>query len=178
MPLEMPLKIFGKKSVELLQAVLLSLGCVVVLGLGHSGCGGAAGAPGTYEISGDIAYEGNPIPAGSINFIPDEKKGNTGPTGIATITDGKYRTAPGRGVQGGAYILQISANDGEPVEGADAGDGATVSAGTPLFAPNSEMTVDIPKGEKIFNIKVPTFGPPGSAALGGAAAPAGPVRND
>jgi hypothetical protein len=131
-------------------------GCVLVLILSVAGCGGGpVGAEGTYELSGTIEYEGNPIPAGTIMFVPAGGQPKNAAVGIAEITDGHYKTAPGRGVFGGSYTLRLTAHDDNPVPvpDADPSEGPTEQP-TPLFPPESEMKVDLPKGQKTFDIKV------------------------
>jgi roadblock/LC7 domain-containing protein len=160
-----------------LRVTTLALGGMLLLGLGMSGCGGDA-ASGTYQISGTIDYAGTPIPAGSVMFVPDEEQGNKGPSGLATITDGQYTTADGRGVVGGKYILRISGNDGIVTESADSDEGKTITQAKDLFPPNSEIKVEIPKGEKTFDIKVPTITAGAAAGGGGGAPPPNYRRNN
>jgi hypothetical protein len=125
------------------------------------GCNPSGAAPGSYDLEGNIDYQGNPIPAGSITFMPDNDAGNKGPAAIAEIKDGRYKTAPGRGVLGGAYILRITAHDGKPVPVPDADPSeGPVSAPTPLFPPDSEMKVTLPAGQKTFDLKVEVTPPP------------------
>ena len=82
------------------------LGCVCVL----SGCFGEAG-PQRYRVSGEITFDGKPVPHGEILFTPDSGQGNSGPQGIAMIQDGKFDTKGSRspGVAGGATVVQVAA---------------------------------------------------------------------
>ncbi|MEN6496572.1 MAG: hypothetical protein ABFD16_19975 [Thermoguttaceae bacterium] len=111
---------------------------LVLLGaaaLALSGCAPSSG-PGQYTLSGAVLYQGKPVPVGEITLSPDGARGNTGPGAIASIKDGKYQTLPGKGIVGGAYVVQIVGFDGVPVD-------AMSSAGTALFPPY-ETRVEFP----------------------------------
>lgn len=94
-----------------------------------AGCGGVDG-PARYRVSGEVRYEGQLVPAGEIVFRPNTNKGNDGPGSVARIRDGRYETEPGRGVVGGAYVVEIVGFDGVPSpESLD---------GSVLFSPQTE----------------------------------------
>jgi len=77
-----------------------------------SGCGSRqSDGPRRYSVQGEITFKGKPVPAGQIHFQPDRKKGNSGPTTIVNIAEGKFATGKGRGVVGGAYIVQVTGYD-------------------------------------------------------------------
>lgn len=112
---------------------------VVLLGtaaLALSGCAPSSG-PGQYMLSGTVLCQGKPVPVGEITLSPDGARGNTGPGSIASIKDGRYETLPGKGIVGGAYVVQIVGFDGVPVD-------AMSSAGTALFPPY-ETRVEFPR---------------------------------
>jgi hypothetical protein len=97
-----------------LLAASALLSCVLAGGCGPEG-------PRRYEVSGTVTYQGSPIPFGTILFVPDSAKGNTGPSGQATIRDGKFDTAAeGVGAVGGPHLLTIDASRSGGV-GEDAG---------------------------------------------------------
>ncbi len=73
-----------------------------------AGCGGDDKGVKRYNVSGTVTFEGKPVPFGTIMFSPDSAKGNKGPQGIATIVDGKYDTANGRGIVGGPHQIAIT----------------------------------------------------------------------
>lgn len=102
------------------------LACLMML---SAGCGGVDG-PARYRVSGEVRYEGKPVPAGEIVFRPNTNKGNDGPGSVARIADGRYQTDSGRGVVGGAYIVEIVGFDG--VQSAESLDGSV------LFSPRTE----------------------------------------
>ena len=123
-------------SRRLIQGVGAGLFTVCLL----SGCGGREG----YDVSGNVTFNGNPVPAGKIYFSPDSAKGNSGATGYATISNGKYNTsaADGRPTVGGAMTVRIDgwnpAAAGKTAKGDTSGE-VTVEA---LF-PTYETTVDL-----------------------------------
>lgn len=112
--------------------------CCLLMAL--AGCGGGADeGPPRIDISGDVTFDGAPIPAGEITFIPNSKKGNSGPAASVVIEDGKYTTVDrGKGIVGGPHILRITAFDGvaDPAN--------ELPSGKPLF-PTYEMEADLPK---------------------------------
>src|SRR5205807_6772258 len=73
--------------------------------LAAPGCGGSRGV----EVSGEVTFDGKPVPAGRIYFNPDVTKGNDGPQGYAEIHDGKFDTSKGgKGACGGPTVVVIS----------------------------------------------------------------------
>ena len=80
------------------------------------GCSSREDGPQRYRISGDVMYDGKPLPAGKIFFSPDTEAGNSGPGGYADIVDGHYDTSSGRakGVVPGAQDVRVEGFDGQP----------------------------------------------------------------
>lgn len=90
----------------------------ILLAGGLIGCGSSDG-PETHHVSGEVSFDGKPIPHGLIRFTPDTSKGNSGPPGYAIIKDGKYDTSAegGQGHVSGPMIVQIEGSEtpaGEP----------------------------------------------------------------
>src|SRR5262245_8648276 len=75
-----------------------------------AGCTGESG-PARYRVSGEVKFNGQPVPSGEVLFTPDAAKGNSGAQGIANIQDGKYDTTGSRapGVSGGPMIVRVTA---------------------------------------------------------------------
>jgi hypothetical protein len=71
-----------------------------------SGCGDAG--PKLYHISGEVTYDGKPVPEGMIYFTPNSSAGERGAQGLAFILNGKYNTLNGRGVSSGPVSVVIS----------------------------------------------------------------------
>ena len=111
------------------------------------GCGEAGN-----QVSGAVTFDGKPVPAGKVYFIPDESKGNSGAPGYANIVDGKYDTsaAGGRGAPPGAVKIVVEGNDPSAVPAGSSPDVIT----KPLFA-GYETTADIAEGETTHDIDVP-----------------------
>ena len=87
--------------------------CAVAMGaalLLFAGCGGS-GSVDRYELSGKLTFRGAPVPMGEILFEPAQ--GNGGPGAMAVISNGEYRTSPGKGTVGGPHIARITAGDGK-----------------------------------------------------------------
>src|SRR5690349_15492401 len=94
---------------EILRRPLMLSALAVVACLTLAGCGGVN----TVHVSGKVTFQGKPVPAGKIYFIPDGTKGNTGTTGYADIKNGEYNTAStgGGGVSPGAVKVKIDGFD-------------------------------------------------------------------
>ncbi|MBI1311705.1 hypothetical protein GC176_10465 [bacterium] len=103
-----------------------------------AGCGGGDSGPPRLQIKGAITFDGQPIPAGTITFVPDASQGNQGPASNATIVNGAYTiTAGSKGVVGGPNIARIAAFDG------NARPEAELPLGELLF-PEYEMEINVP----------------------------------
>lgn len=115
-------------------AVVLS-GAMFSLGCG----GGAPSGPPRFDVQGAISFDGQPIQAGEITFVPDTSKGNSGPAANAKIENGRYTTVGrSKGVVGGPHRVRVIGFDGnaKPEE--------ELPFGMPLF-PEYEMSFDLPK---------------------------------
>lgn len=77
------------------------------------GCTGRAG-PMRHTVSGTVTFRGQPVPAGTIAFEPDARKGNRGPAGYADIVDGRFRTH--LGAIGGPHLVRINGASGPAVD--------------------------------------------------------------
>lgn len=91
-----------------------------------------------FNLSGTVTHKGVPVPFGTIIFDPDRGAGNSGPQGVAEITNGKYDTSSGAGIVGGAYIVQITGFGEKP----NVNDESVIIK--PLF-PENKRKVDLPK---------------------------------
>ncbi len=120
-----------------------------------AGCGGDSG-PKRFELSGTVIYDGKPVPAGFIVFIPDDATGNSGPATTAGIQDGQYRTLPGKGTIGGPHVATVYGFDGKHSEAAkSSGVPATIDPmGHPLFK-TATIKVNLPKVKTGPDIVVP-----------------------
>lgn len=124
---------------------------VIGVGLLALGCGPAG--PVRYDVSGTVTFDGQPVPIGTITFVP--AGGNTGPGGSAGIEAGRFDTAStGKGPTGGPHVAIITGFDGKTVGGIE-----QVQEGSPLFIDYRE-DVDLPKEATVRDFDVP-----GSARL-------------
>lgn len=131
----------------LLDCLLLAAGLALLAGCDRG--------PKRYHLSGQVLYDGKPVPAGEIFFDPDGKKKHDGPQGFARIKDGRYDTRDGGKPAGsGPYVARILGGDGVIPPGAD------LPLGRPLF-PEYTKSVDIPAEEDAkLNFDVPVKRPP------------------
>jgi hypothetical protein len=110
-----------------------------------AGC--AARGPQRWDLSGQVTYNGKPLPAGVILFDPDVTRGNDGPGGFANVKDGTYDTRKeGRGVIGGPHLVRIQGFDGKP--------GAELPLGNVIFAEYT-IAADLPRQAGTFDFDVP-----------------------
>lgn len=122
----------------------------LLLAILANGCSGKKDGPERYNVSGEVTFQGKPVPKGFINFRPDDSKQNTGPGSGAAIVDGKYELEDGKGVVGGAYIVEITGSDGVPYTES----GEEVTDGKELF-PKYTTTFNFPKEDTKQNFDVP-----------------------
>jgi hypothetical protein len=122
-----------------LLALSLICGLVLLVGCGKSG-------PKRYDISGKVTYGGEPIPAGSVTFIPSGE--NQGPAGTAIIENGSFDTGSnGTGHVGGTHRVVITGLGG-------AGGDEFFPDGKPLFQ-DYEIEIELPEKETTKNFEVP-----------------------
>ncbi len=107
--------------------------------------------PKRHHISGQVLYDGKPVPAGEIYFDPDVTKGHDGPQGFARIQDGQYDTREvGKAVAAGPHVVRIFGFDGKP--------GPELPLGRALFAEYT-TPADIPdRGDATLDFQVPARG--------------------
>lgn len=119
---------------------LAACGLAIVAGCGEEG-------PTRYQLSGKVTYGGQPIPAGSVTFIPDSSQGNSGPAASVDIVNGMYNTSSGKGHVGGPHILKITGLDGKASD--------EFPKGAPMF-PDYETKADLPKEDGTKDLDVPS----------------------
>jgi len=128
------------------------MACAAML-LALAGCGVRDG-PARYDLSGEVTFDGKPVPVGSIVFAPDSAQGNSGPGATADIQNGRYRTMPRRGTIGGPHTATIIGFDGEAFQTTEGGRTVHHPMGKPLFAPVT-IKVDLPKKSGVHDFAVP-----------------------
>lgn len=132
----------GFRKARLGTALASATICVIAIG-----CGNESGN----RLSGNVTFDGRPVPAGKVYFNPDGAKGATGTSGFADIVDGKYDTsaAGGRGAPTGAVKIMV-----EGYEPAGAAGGSPDVTTKRLFS-GYETTADIAEGVATHDIAVP-----------------------
>ena len=122
------------------RATSLLLGIILV-----TGCGGAK-APPAYHLAGSVTFNGQPVPAGVINFDSALPHSSSMP-GYATIKNGKFDTRTGGvGHAGGKMIVRVSGFDGLAQ--------GELSQGNVLF-PTVEMELDLPTKDHTHDFNLP-----------------------
>ncbi|MEW4562813.1 hypothetical protein AB1K70_09820 [Bremerella sp. JC770] len=125
-------------------------GLLAIAMLMLTGCG-ADKPSNVFSVSGNISYDGKPLPKGNITFAPDASKNNQGPGATAAIQNGKYEMMPGKGISGGPYVLTINGYDGVPVA---SGEGGMDPDGKMLFE-SYKISVDLPREDTQHDLEVP-----------------------
>ncbi|MBI1248802.1 hypothetical protein GC197_13300 [bacterium] len=100
------------------QGQLWSTVATTLAMLATIGCSSQDDGPKRYQITGDVIYNGKPLPAGKIYFSPDIEAGNSGPGGFADIVDGHFDSNVGnaKGVVPGPHDVRVEGFDGKPSE--------------------------------------------------------------
>ena len=124
-----------------------------LLACGLLGCG--SDAPETYHVSGNVTFDGKPVPAGLIRFTPDSSKSNSGPAGYARIADGRFDTSAegGKGHVGGPMIVQIDGSSSDP--GEIPTDESGIEPDIKVLFSTWQTTADLPKEDATQDFEVP-----------------------
>jgi hypothetical protein len=112
------------------------------------GC--APAATPRYELSGTVTYNGQPVPAGTILFKPDNSQNNRGPGAQVSIDSGRYHLTESRSTIGGPHVVIITGFDGIPTTNGPLEN----KLGKPLFPPY-EVKVDLPREKSTQDFTVP-----------------------
>lgn len=114
-----------------------------------AGCGNSVGN----RLSGNVVFDGKPVPAGKVYIMPDSSMGNEGHTGFADIKDGKYDTSAegGRGAPSGPVVIAVEGIDPNAASGSAGGEDVVAKL---LFA-RYEIKAELPEGESTKDIEVP-----------------------
>ncbi|MGD9857524.1 MAG: hypothetical protein AB7U20_21485 [Planctomycetaceae bacterium] len=117
----------------------------VLLAVSTSGCGKVDDGPTRYNVSGNVTFDGQPIPDGMIVFEHAESKIKT----ACPIVEGSYENESGKGHLGGKYTVSIGGCKSPPVAGMN---GPELFQGrwtkeVELPAESTSMDFDIPASE-------------------------------
>ena len=132
---------------------MIGWGSALLTCLALVGCHGERELP-RFDLSGAVAYDGRPVPAGYIEFAPDVSQGNDGPGSSAEIRDGRYATLPERGTIGGPHVVTLRGFSSMPATpGASAAPSPSPAATHPLFT--TKVTVDLPRKAGVHDFEIP-----------------------
>ena len=133
-------------------ATLARSACVFLLAtLVSTGCGPRD----RYALSGSVTFDGKPIPAGTITFVPfgAGKPGRT--AAFCEIKAGKYDTKTGRNPGSGPHRVMISGCDGVPYQSQMGEIVENHPMGKQLF-PTHLVEIDVPEENgSVFDFAVP-----------------------
>lgn len=110
------------------------------------GCSSRQTGPPRFTVSGQVTFDGKPVPAGRIAFEPDVAAGNSGPGGYGSIIDGHFSTFARMGAVSGPQTVRITGFDGIPA--------GELVEGKPLF-PEYSTTVELPAEAATIDFEVP-----------------------
>ncbi|MFI4877081.1 MAG: hypothetical protein ACIALR_17135 [Blastopirellula sp. JB062] len=113
------------------------------------GCGQRQSVDGTI-VSGEVLFQGEPVPAGIVKLEPDASRGGKGRAYYAEISAGQYATQ--EYVPAGPMLLTITGYDG--VEVGDSAEGLHFKMGTTIFAPYHQR-LDIDESTEAWNFEIP-----------------------
>ncbi|HWL09814.1 MAG TPA: hypothetical protein VNQ76_15510 [Planctomicrobium sp.] len=102
-----------------------------------------------YQLKGDVIFDGQPVPQGTIQLTPDTQKGNSGPGSTGIIENGKFTIPAQRGIVGGSYIVLISGYDSSPIPMDEA-----TGSGSPLFE-EYRILVELPHKSSVQDFSIP-----------------------
>ncbi len=111
-----------------------------------SGCGG----DGRVAIEGTVTFDGQPLPAGQISFLP--MSGTKGPAAGAAIKDGAFTIASEGGTFAGKFRVEVTATRPSNRKAMDHETGRMVNVPQQFIPPKynvqSQLTADVKPGEE------------------------------
>lgn len=95
------------------------------------------------NISGDVTYDGQPVPHGEVRFEPNASKGGSGPVGYATVSDGHFDTRnEDKGPVEGPVRISVTGY-------------TSAKAFAPQMFPTHTLEVDLDSSQSTLDIEVP-----------------------
>ncbi len=134
-------------------------GFAAALLVGSAGCGGPYDA----SVAGLVTLDGNPIPTGSISFVPS----NGGPQAYAIVNEsGNYEVYTGResGLPPGEYKVVVVARKSSTTRSAGGGPPPPGEAITPRWYASPEtsgLTFNVEPGSNEINLELKSEPPAG-----------------
>jgi hypothetical protein len=90
----------------------LAAAVLAVMSFTSAGCGKQT----RFDITGQVTFDGRPVPAGTVTFIPAGKRQAEAGTGFARIHAGRFATREGRSPGSGPHRVMVNGCDGVPFE--------------------------------------------------------------
>jgi hypothetical protein len=90
----------------------LSAAVLALVAVTSAGCGQRD----RFDITGQVTFGGEPVPAGTITFIPVGKNPAGRVPGFAQIRAGRFATREGRSPGSGPHRVMVNGCDGVPYE--------------------------------------------------------------
>lgn len=129
----------------------LAATALAFVSIASAGCGKQK----RFDVTGQVTFDGQPVPAGTVTFIPVGASKAEAGTGFARIRTGRFATREGRSPGSGPHRVMVNGCDGVPYESrlGDAVDQHPM--GKDLFTSHM-VEVDLPaKSGFILDIAVP-----------------------
>jgi len=127
---------------------IISSICLVMLAcLASSGCGRTDKFD-RLVLSGQVTYDGQPVPFGSIWFEPRAAVGQLAPPGFAIIRDGHFETTRRDAPVAGPHLIRISGYPDEKPQDED-------EAERQILFPEYTMEMELSPAETVLNVDVP-----------------------
>lgn len=125
---------------------LMVLAAAVAMGCGHSD---------RFNVEGAVTFAGEPVPAGTVTFIPVGSSPPGRVAGFCSIRAGKYATRGGRSPGSGPHRAVVDGCDGVAYQSRMGEAVVDHPLGKPLF-PSHVVEVDLPaKNGTVIDIQVP-----------------------
>lgn len=112
-----------------------------------------------YHVSGSVTFDGKPVPAGTVGFVPLGSSSDSQPYGFCEIKAGRYESHTGKSPGSGRYRVIVAGGDGVPYQTKIANVVEEHPHGKALF-PTHVVEVDLPpRHGGVFNLAVPRSKP-------------------
>ncbi len=91
---------------------LLTVSVALLSGVVVIGCGRGSDLPPMAKVSGTVTLNGQPLPRGTVQFVPDIARGTEGPSGVGLIDENGHYGITTTGVNGaivGRHKISVEA---------------------------------------------------------------------
>ena len=105
--------------------------------------GGCSQQDGRHMVTGMVTFDGAAVAVGEVVIEPDAAAGNRGPQARASISEGRFRTAPRKGAIAGDVIVEIWGADGAGTNESPSGQVLFSKYRVKMHLPAKSSTLDI-----------------------------------